>query len=43
MRSAWCTRADVERTMGAGTMTDAESMAAHRLLLLRGQSASPVA
>lgn len=36
MRSAWFTRADVERMIEDGTFTDAKSLAAYTLLLLRG-------
>ena len=36
MRSAWFTRADVERMISDGTITDAKSTAAYALLLLRG-------
>ena len=36
MRSAWFTRADVERMIVDGTITDAKSTAAYTLLLLRG-------
>ena len=36
MRSAWFTRADVERMIIDGTITDAKSTAAYTLLLLRG-------
>ena len=38
MRSAWFTRADVERMIHDGTITDAKSIAAYALLFLRGQS-----
>lgn len=34
MRSAWFTRADVERMISDGTITDAKSIAAYALLLL---------
>ena len=34
MRSAWFTRAEVERMIGDGTITDAKSVAAYTLLLL---------
>lgn len=36
MRSAWFTRAEVERMVNAGTLTDAKSLAAYALLLLHG-------
>ncbi len=36
MRSAWFTRADIERMIGDGGITDAKTMAAYTLLLLRG-------
>ena len=35
MRSAWFTRADVERMINDGTMTDSKSIAAYALLLMR--------
>ncbi len=35
MRSAWFTRADVERMIGDGAISDAKSVAAYTLLLLR--------
>lgn len=35
MRSAWFTRSDVERMIGDGTVTDAKSIAAYALLLVR--------
>ena len=38
MRSAWFSRADVERMIVDGTMTDAKSAAAYTLLLLHEQS-----
>ena len=38
MRSAWFTRADVERMISDGTITDAKSTAAYALLLLRAQA-----
>ena len=38
MRSAWFTRADVERMINDGTITDAKSTAAYTLLLLHGQT-----
>ncbi len=38
MRSAWFTRADVERMINDGTITDAKSIAAYTLLLLQGQT-----
>lgn len=38
MRSAWFTRAEVERMISDGTVTDAKSAAAYTLLLLRGQA-----
>lgn len=37
MRSAWFTRADVERMIGDGTITDAKSTAAYALLLLHAR------
>ena len=37
LRSAWFTRADVERMIDDGTFTDSKSMAAYALLLVRGQ------
>ena len=36
MRSAWFTRAEVERMIGDGTITDAKTIAAYGLLLVRG-------
>ena len=36
MRSAWFTRSEVERMIGDGTVTDAKSIAAYALLLVRG-------
>ena len=36
MRSGWFGRADVERMMSDGTLTDARSVAAYGLLLLHG-------
>ena len=36
MRSAWFTRADVERMISDGTITDSKSVAAYALLLMRG-------
>ena len=36
MRSAWFTRAEVERMISDGTMTDSKSVAAYALLLMRG-------
>ena len=36
MQSAWFTRADVERMIGDGGITDAKTLAAYTLLLLRG-------
>ena len=41
MRSAWFTRADVERMILDGTITDAKSIAAYTLLLLHGQASHP--
>ncbi len=38
MRSAWFTRADVERMINDGTITDTKSIAAYTLLLLHGQT-----
>jgi len=38
MRSAWFTRADVERMIHDGTITDTKSIAAYTLLLLHGQT-----
>ena len=38
MRSAWFTRADVERMMNAGTIPDAKTTAAYTLLLLHRQT-----
>jgi 8-oxo-dGTP pyrophosphatase MutT (NUDIX family) len=38
MRSAWFIRADVERMISDGTITDAKSIAAYTLLLLHGQT-----
>jgi len=38
MRSAWFTRADVERMMNAGTISGAKSTAAYTLLLLHRQT-----
>ena len=38
MRSAWFTRADVERMINDGTITDAKSTAAYTLLHLHGQT-----
>lgn len=38
MRSAWFTRAEVERMINEGTITDAKSTAAYTLLLLHGQT-----
>jgi len=38
MRSAWFTRADVERMISLGTITDAKSCAAYTLLLLHEQT-----
>ena len=35
MRSAWFSRADVERRIHDGTITDSKSIAAYALLLLR--------
>ena len=35
MRSAWFSRAEVERMINDGTITDAKSTAAYTLLLLR--------
>ncbi|WP_422745534.1 NUDIX domain-containing protein [Mycobacterium sp. WMMD1722] len=35
MRSAWFSRAEVERMIGAGEITDSQSIAAYGLLLLR--------
>ena len=40
MRSAWFTRADVERMITDGTITDAKSAAAYALLLLHGRPTS---
>ena len=37
MRSAWFTRAEVERMIRDGTVTDAKSTAAYTLLLLHGR------
>ncbi len=37
MRSAWFTRADVERMIDVGTMTDTKSLAAYTLMLLHGR------
>lgn len=37
VRSAWFTRADVERMITDGTLTDAKTAAAYTLLLLREQ------
>ncbi|MGH3330124.1 MAG: hypothetical protein ACRDPJ_02355 [Nocardioidaceae bacterium] len=37
MRSAWFTRADVERMINDGTITDSKSIAAYALLLMRGE------
>jgi 8-oxo-dGDP phosphatase len=39
MRSAWFHRSEVERMIGDGTITDAESVAAYSLLALRGDPA----
>ena len=36
MRSAWFTRADVERMISDGSITDSKSIAAYTLLLMRG-------
>lgn len=36
MRSAWFTRADVERMINDGTITDSKSIAAYTLLRMRG-------
>ena len=36
MRSAWFTRAEVERMIDDGTITDAKTIAAYGLLLVRG-------
>lgn len=36
MRSAWFTRADVERMINDGTITDSKTIAAYALLLMRG-------
>ena len=36
MRSAWFTRADIERMIGDGGITDAKTMAAYTPPLLRG-------
>jgi 8-oxo-dGDP phosphatase len=38
MRSAWFTRAEVEVMIADGTVTDAKTLAAYTLLLLRGQA-----
>jgi 8-oxo-dGTP pyrophosphatase MutT (NUDIX family) len=38
MRSAWFTRAEVERMISDGTITDAKSVAAYTLLLLHAQT-----
>ena len=38
MRSAWFTRADIERMIIDGTLTDGKSTAAYALLLLHGQT-----
>ena len=35
MRSAWFTRADVERMITDGTISDGKTLAAYTLLLLR--------
>ena len=40
MRSAWFTRADVERMISDGTITDAKSTAAYALLLLQAQTSA---
>ena len=37
MQSAWFTRADVERMISDGTITDAKSTAAYTLLILHGR------
>jgi 8-oxo-dGTP pyrophosphatase MutT (NUDIX family) len=39
MRSAWFTRADVERMIADGVITDAKSLAAYALLLLHERTA----
>ena len=41
MRSAWFTRAEVERMLQSGALTDAKSAAAYTLLLLYGQASQP--
>ena len=38
LRSAWFTRADVERMLGDGTLNDAKTTAAYTLLLLHGRA-----
>jgi hypothetical protein len=38
MRSAWFTRADVERMINDGTLSDAKSTAAYTLLLLHADA-----
>jgi 8-oxo-dGTP pyrophosphatase MutT (NUDIX family) len=43
MRSAWFARADVERMITDGTMTDSKSIAAYALLNLRGERWQDVA
>ena len=37
MRSAWFTRGEVEEMIRSGVITDAQSIAAYGLFLLRGQ------
>ena len=41
MRSAWFTRAEVERLITDGTVSDAKSVAAYALLLLRESTHRP--
>jgi 8-oxo-dGDP phosphatase len=43
MQSAWFTRADVERMITDGTITDAKSLAAYTLLLLHEQASASTA
>jgi 8-oxo-dGTP pyrophosphatase MutT (NUDIX family) len=41
MQSAWFTRADVERMISDGAITDAKSIAAYAMLLIHAQRAQP--